>query len=112
MRASRSFAEFDNLVTAPLHGYRDVHDYWQRASSKPLLTAIMRPTLVLNARNDPFLPAAALPGQADVSAAVTLEQPAAGGHVGFVSGRFPGRLDWLPQRLLSFFALHLPAGTD
>jgi hypothetical protein len=61
------------------------------------------PTLVINARNDPFLPPPALPGAADVSAAVTLEQPEEGGHVGFVSGTFPGNLDWLPRRVLAFF---------
>lgn len=110
--ASSTFAEFDNLVTAPLHGYRDVQDYWQRASSKAALKDIMRPTLVLNARNDPFLPASALPDSSQVSRAVTLEQPAHGGHVGFVSGRFPGHLLWLPQRLLAFFDLHLPASAS
>ena len=103
VQRARTFGEFDNLVTAPLHGYRNVQDYWARASSKPLLKQIMRPTLVLNAVNDPFLPPHALPGPADVSQAVCLEQPAEGGHVGFVSGPFPGTLAWLPQRLLAFF---------
>ena len=103
VQRARTFGEFDNLVTAPLHGYRNVQDYWARASSKPLLKQIMRPTLVLNAINDPFLPPHALPCQADVSASVLLEQPAEGGHVGFVSGPFPGTLAWLPQRLLAFF---------
>lgn len=108
VRRSKTFTEFDNLVTAPLHGYRDVHDYWQRASSKPVLRDILQPTLVLNARNDPFLPAHALPNAHEVGPAVTLEQPEHGGHVGFVSGPFPGKLDWLPARLLGFFQNHLP----
>ena len=103
VRASRTLREFDNLVTAPLHGFRNTDDYWTRASSKPGLKNVRVPTLVINARNDPFLPAAALPGPADVSAAVTLEQPAEGGHVGFVSGAFPGNLGWLSRRLLVFF---------
>jgi predicted alpha/beta-fold hydrolase len=60
-------------------------------------------TLVLNARNDPFLPAAALPAPPEASAAVTLEQPEQGGHVGFVSGAFPGNPGWLQQRILNFF---------
>ena len=81
-------------------------DYWARASAKPWLSRIARPTLVLNAGNDPFLPAQALPGPEQASAAVTLEYPASGGHVGFVSGAFPGHLDWLPHRLLDFFATH------
>ncbi|MGL6070057.1 YheT family hydrolase [Craterilacuibacter sp.] len=103
VKAARTFAEFDDLVTAPLAGYRDVHDYWARASSKPLLAHIATPTLIINARNDPFLPASALPQADQVSASITLEQPEHGGHVGFASGRFPGHLSWLPERLLRFF---------
>ena len=104
VRASRTLREFDDLVTAPLHGFRNTDDYWTRASSKPGLKNIRVPTLVINARNDPFLPATALPGPGDVSAAVTLEQPEEGGHVGFVSGTFPGDLGWLPRRSLEFLA--------
>ena len=73
-------------------------------ASKPGLRAIGLPTLILNARNDPFMPATALPTKAEVSPSVTLELPQAGGHVGFVSGRLPGNLDWLPRRVLRFFA--------
>ena len=103
MLDSRTLREFDNIVTAPLHGYRDTDDYWTRASSKPLLRHIAAPTLMINARNDPFLPAAALPAAGELSAKVTAEFPPTGGHVGFVTGVFPGRLDWLPQRMLNFF---------
>jgi len=103
VRAAANLHQFDNLVTAPLHGYRDADDYWHRASSKPHLRGIRLPTLVINPKNDPFLPARHLPGPADVSAHVELEQPAEGGHVGFVSGPWPGRLDWLPRRLVRFF---------
>ena len=94
---------FDNLVTGPLHGFASADDYWRRASCKPWLHGIRIPTLVLNARNDPFLPAHALPKPDQVSSSVKLEFPPHGGHVGFVSGGFPGRLDWLPQRMLRFF---------
>ena len=100
---ARNLYEFDNLYTAPVHGYHNTEDYWQRASAKPVLRDIQIPTLVLNARNDPFLPAQHLPRINEVSNYVTLEQPASGGHVGFVVGNFPGRLNWLPQRLLHFF---------
>lgn len=103
MRRARTLREFDDVVTAPLHGFRDTDDYWTRASSKPWLGAITVPTLVLNARDDPFLPAEALPTPAEVGAAVKVEFPERGGHVAFVSGPFPGRIDWLPQRLLHFF---------
>jgi predicted alpha/beta-fold hydrolase len=104
MLAARTLREFDDLVTAPLHGFRGVDDYYTRASSKPLLAQIRVPTLLLNALNDPFLPAVVLPVPSAMSAAVTAEFPETGGHVGFISGAFPGTLDWLPQRLLGFFA--------
>ncbi len=109
MLASRTLREFDNVVTAPLHGYRDTDDYWTRASAKPLLKYVAAPTLMINARNDPFLPARALPHAGEVAAAVSLEFPATGGHAGFVGGVFPGRLDWLPQRVLGFFCSNGPA---
>jgi predicted alpha/beta-fold hydrolase len=101
--AATTFREFDTLVTALLHGFRDAEDYWFRVSSKPLLKSIAVPTLVINAKNDPFLPASALPTAADVSPAVILEHPDTGGHVAFPSGSFPGRLDWLSQRLMQHF---------
>jgi len=95
--------EFDDVVTAPLHGFRDTDDYWTRASAKPLLGRIAVPTLLINARDDPFLPEAALPTEREVSSAVKLEFPPRGGHVGFVSGPFPGNIGWLPRRILHFF---------
>ncbi|MFN7086080.1 MAG: hydrolase [Burkholderiales bacterium] len=104
VRAARTLRAFDDLVTAPLHGFRNTDDYWTRASSKPLLRHIAVPTLLINARNDPFLPCSALPAPQEVAPPVVLEQPASGGHVGFVSGAFPGSLDWLPRRILQFFA--------
>jgi len=104
IRASATFRQFDDLFTAPVHGFKDAADYWTRSSSKPWLGKIAVPTLILNAQNDPFLPASALPSDGDVSDAVTLEFPRTGGHVGFVFGRFPGHFDWLPARVLRFFA--------
>jgi predicted alpha/beta-fold hydrolase len=98
----RTMRAFDDLFTAPLHGFRDVVDYWTRGSSMPWLATVRLPTLLLNARNDPFVPGASLPGPGDVSADVTLDQPPHGGHVGFTSGGFPGALDWLCGRLLGF----------
>jgi predicted alpha/beta-fold hydrolase len=68
-----------------------------------LLRDIAVPTLMINARNDPFLPETALPQAHELSPAITVEFPATGGHVGFVTGAFPGRLDWLPRRILNFF---------
>jgi predicted alpha/beta-fold hydrolase len=98
---AKTLYEFDNIVTAPLHGYRDTEDYWDRASAKHILADISVPTLVLNAQNDPFLPARHLPSKA--SPHVKLEYPSHGGHVGFAVGAPPGSLAWLPQRVLHFF---------
>jgi len=107
MRRANNLYQFDDAVTAPLHGFAGADDYWQRASGKPWLRQIEVPALVINARNDPFLPHGYLPTNSEVSAHVRLEQPPGGGHVGFVSGRFPGHLNWLPRRLLLFFSSHL-----
>lgn len=108
-----SIYEFDNLVTAPLHGFQNTDDYWSQSSSKQWLASIRVPTLVINARNDPFMPASVLPAQKDVAVNVVLEFPEEGGHAGFMQGPFPGKLNWLPERILGFFhhecALDLPA---
>jgi uncharacterized protein len=103
VRRSRTLRDFDNVVTAPLHGFRDTDDYWTRASAKPLLAGVRVPTLLVNARDDPFLPESALPTEREVSSAVKLEFPAQGGHVSFVGGPFPGNIAWLPTRILHFF---------
>ncbi|HRB29147.1 MAG: alpha/beta fold hydrolase [Nitrosomonas sp.] len=95
--------DFDNLVTAPLHGFRDTDHYWRMSSSKQWLGKITVPTLIINACNDPFMPASVLPKQQEVSSKVTLEFPEHGGHAGFLQGTFPGRLDWLPERIFNFF---------
>lgn len=103
IRASSTFREFDNLYTAPMHGFTDAEDYWARSSSKPWLKGIKISTLLINARNDPFFPEDALPKRQEVANAVRLEYTETGGHVGFVSGKFPGHLEWLPRRVLGYF---------
>lgn len=100
LHAVRDLHAFDNVVTAPLHGYRDTDDYWDRASAKHVLDDITVPTLVLNAKNDPFLPGRHLPRRA--ASNVILEYPDHGGHAGFVASGLPGKPAWLPQRLIHF----------
>jgi hypothetical protein len=106
MLAARDIYDFDNLYTAPVHGYRNAEDYWLRASAKPLLHRIRLPALVLNARNDPFVPAFSLPRATEVGKGVTLWQPPRGGHTGFTSGRFPGGLLHTPTRVLHWLQSH------
>ncbi len=108
MLAATDLYNFDNLYTAPVHGFRDTDDYWQRGSAKPHLHRICIPALVLNARNDPFVPAASLPRPHEVGRHVTLWQPAQGGHAGFASGPFPGRLNAMPEQVIGW--LHARSG--
>ncbi len=99
---ARTFWEFDDTVTAPLHGFLGADDYWARSSSGPWLARIRAPTLVINARNDPFMPESALDAVRDsgkVPPNVMLEFPRTGGHAGF-----PGRNHWLAQRVLHFLS--------
>ena len=104
IRTARTLYDFDDAFTAPVHGFAGAHDYWQRSSCRPCLAAITVPTLVINALNDPFIPAGSLAGPADVSPAVTLDYPAGGGHAGFVSAPLPGGSTWFVQRTLAFLA--------
>ncbi|GAB2598478.1 alpha/beta fold hydrolase [Ramlibacter solisilvae] len=97
LAAARDLYEFDDIFTAPLHGFRNADDYYARASAKPHLHRIRVPALALNARNDPFVPAASLPGAAEAGPRVTLWQPAHGGHVGFTDGRLPGHVRRMPD---------------
>ena len=102
LREVRDLYEFDNLFTAPLHGYRDTEDYWARASAKPHLHRIRIPALLLNARNDPFVPEASLPQAAEVGHHVTLWQPVHGGHVGFPAGWPPGHVMTMPAQVCAW----------
>jgi hypothetical protein len=112
MLAARNLYEFDDVVTAPLHGFRNTDDYWERASAKPHLQRIAIPALVLNALNDPFVPASSLPHAAaqgsqaliQFTPHVSLCQPAHGGHVGFVAGPWPGHTRALPELVMGWFA--------
>ncbi|MEJ8858952.1 alpha/beta fold hydrolase [Variovorax robiniae] len=95
--AARDLYTFDNVFTAPLHGFKDTEDYWRRGSAKPHLATIRIPALVVNATNDPFVPADSLPRPGEVGRNVTLWQPAQGGHVGFPRGLPPGHVQTMPQ---------------
>ena len=106
MLAAGDLYDFDNLYTAPVHGFRSTDDYWHRGSAKPHLHRIRIPALVINARNDPFVPAASLPGPHEVGRHVTLWQPARGGHAGFASGTFPGHLQAMPEQVMRWLHAH------
>lgn len=107
--AARTFREFDDAATAPLHGFADAEEYYRRSSSGPLLGSIRVPTAVIHALDDPFLPAAAVPRAAIAANPLLLDsvQPH-GGHVGFVSGSAPVRpLFWAEREVARFLAARL-----
>jgi uncharacterized protein len=103
MRA-RTFRLYDRLVTAPIFGFADEEDYWRRSSSGPFLAKIRRPTLLISAGNDPFVPLDTLP-HADVERSPWLEGafPAQGGHAGFLEGLGAGP-SWAERRAAAFLA--------
>ena len=102
LRNAKDLYTFDNIFTAPLHGFKDTDSYWREASAKRDLHSIRIPGLVLNAQNDPFVPADSLPTASEVSKWVSLWQPKQGGHAGFPMGAPPGSLSALPEAVGSW----------
>ncbi len=103
MRA-RTFAEYDRIVTAPLHGFADEVDYWRRASCRPYLARVCRPTLLISALDDPFVPPEALPDPAALPPNIVAEFSERGGHVGFVEGPFWRPRAWAERRAMQFLS--------
>lgn len=108
---ARTLMEFDDVVTAPVHGFHDAHDYYTRSSSLRWLEGVRRPTFLLSAVDDPFLPAEVLNEVrtiAHANANLTLEFTAHGGHVGFVSGRWPWKASYYAEwRVCQFLEARL-----
>lgn len=104
------FRRFDDLVTAPLHGFRNAEHYYRRSSSAGYLRAIGVPTLIVHALDDPFVPPAAVPDRSALSPTIVLELSRYGGHVGFVSHAAPSGYGWLDGRILEFLRTRLPLG--
>lgn len=103
----KDFFDFDNRVTAPWHGFRDAEHYYAVSSAKPLLKNIAVPTLMIHAKNDPFMNGQHLPTAGEVSGQVSCLFTEHGGHVGFANGRsLRLGLDWLPKQCDAFFAQH------
>jgi len=107
---ARTFAAYDRAVTAPLHGFADEVDYWTRASSGPYLTRIRRPTLLINAVDDPFIPPTSLPDLATLPECVQAEFVPHGGHVGFVAGPPWRTHSWAERRAAAYLASVLELG--
>jgi uncharacterized protein len=103
MIAARTLYDFDDIYTGPVHGFEGADDYWRRASSRRWLRGVTIPTLLLTSANDPFVPPAALPTVTEYSVHLQHHHTTSGGHVGFITGAFPGSLAWLGSRVLDFF---------
>lgn len=100
---AKTFADFDDAVTAPLHGFSGKDEYYDRCSSTQFLADIRRPTLIINSLDDPFMTPSVIPDQEKLSDDVQIEVSPGGGHVGFVSGGLPWRPEYyLPSRIIAF----------
>jgi len=100
---SKSFLDFDEAYTAPIFGFKNANDYWQKASAKPFLKFINKPTLLINALDDPFLASACYPfTEAKNTAHFYLKTPKHGGHVGFIATFHQQKNRWLEHQILAF----------
>lgn len=112
IRKLNTFWEFDDKVTAPIHGFADARDYYTKCSSRRFLKSIAVPTLVLHARDDPFMTPRVIPTETDLSPCVRFELSDRGGHVGFISGGSPATPDyWLEPRIIDFMKQVLTTAT-
>lgn len=103
IKKMRSFWEFDDKVTAPLHGFASAKEYYAKSSSRQFLGNIKTPTLVIQAIDDPFMSPTVIPDEHELSDSVTLELSNRGGHVGFINGGSPNAPQfWLEDRILEY----------
>ncbi|MCV2885816.1 hydrolase [Aestuariibacter sp. AA17] len=107
LKKLKSFRDFDEHVTAPLHGFSSANDYYARCSGIQFLRQILTPTLVLHAKDDPFMNEHVIPAPADLSSAVRYELSEQGGHVGFMHGTPWRPTIWMHERVATFFESQL-----
>lgn len=97
------FWSFDHYITAPLHGFESVYDYYKASSSRYYLKDIVTPTLIIHATDDPFMPSTVIPSEEELSPFVELELSEKGGHVGFIGGSSPiWPRYYLDERILAY----------
>ena len=105
----QTIKEFDELYTAPIHGFASADDYYMKCSSKQFLKDIKTPTLIIHAKDDPFMSTDILPQQNEISKYITLEISENGGHVGFIQGNLFKPIYWLEKRITKYFLNYLRA---
>jgi predicted alpha/beta-fold hydrolase len=100
----KNFKEFDDRYTAPIHGFKDALDYWEKCSSRQFIHNIKIPTLIINAKNDPFLSDVCYPvKESKNNKNITLEMPDSGGHVGFITFN-KENIYWSEQKIVNFIS--------
>ena len=104
----KTFYQFDDVITAPMHGFSGVDDYYHQSSSRQYLPGIRVPALLIHALDDPFMRPETLPNRNELPENVRLEASSHGGHVGFVTGRYPWKpVYWLEQRIINYLEHYL-----
>ena len=99
----KTFRDFDDAYTAPVHGFNSAEDYYEKCSSKQFLKDIHTPTLIIHANDDPFMTSEILPTTEELSPSVEVELSAHGGHVGFIAGTLFKPEYWLEKRVVTYF---------
>jgi len=99
----KTFWEFDEAYTAPIHGFNSAQDYYTKCSSKQFLKDIKTPTLIIHSSDDPFMTTKILPNENEISKYITLEVSPYGGHVGFIEGTLFKPEFWLEKRIVTYF---------
>lgn len=112
LRSIKTLRQFDNWITSDLYGFKDADDYYQQCSSRYILGDISLPTLLLHAKNDPFIPQTCIPDPSELASSVTMELSDSGGHVGFVAGSPWRPIYWLAHRAIGFFTEQLTQKTS
>lgn len=102
----KSFWEYDDLFTGPIHGFKNAEDYYARSSAQPYIEKIKVPALIIHAKDDPFMPENVLPDEASLPNNVSLEVSEHGGHVGFIGGTILRPSYWLERRIVDFFEVN------
>jgi len=102
-----TFWKFDDEYTAPIHGFKSAEDYYEKCSSRPILKDIKTPTLLIQAKDDPFMTPEVIPNKDELSEYVTLELSEHGGHVGFIEGSLFKPEYWLEKRIVEYFKTFL-----
>lgn len=103
LEKTKVLIDFDNMITAPLNGFKNAQDYYRKCSGNQFLKSCKTPTLIIHAKDDPFMTEAVIPSANMLSPNVRLEVSERGGHVGFLSGLNPFKPEfWTETRSIRF----------